>query len=252
MKEIKEATLLNHMRELRRRLLWIVIALFVSVVGGMFVTKPVILFIKSEPLIHDLALNVFSPSDAIGIWLKIGFIIGFTAALPFTMYQLWLFVRPGLHPNERRAAIRYIPYATLMFATGLVFAYYIVFPMAFTFTSGITKELGFQETYGISQYFSFLINIVFPVSLLFELPILIMFLTRLKLISPKLLGKFRKFAYLLLIIVATVITPPDLISDILVAIPLLLLFELSVLLSKIVYRKSARSEQKDEVPIVSY
>jgi len=204
---------------------------------GIFTTNKIFEFLKSEPPANAITLNVFSPWDAIGIWMKFSFIIALFISLPYSLYQIWAYVRPGLLSHERKATIRYIPYATVMFILGLLFAYYLVFPMAFYFTLNISRRMGLQETYGIAQYFSFMINILLPVALLFELPIIVMFLTKIKLINPKILKKIRKLAYLILITTATILTPPDFISDIIVSVPLILLFEISVLISNRIHLK---------------
>jgi len=129
---------------------------------------------------------------------------------------------------------------------GLAFGYFVVFKMAFLFTSAVTKNLQLQETYGITQYFSFMFNIILPLSLLFELPIVVMFLTKLRLLNPMRLRKMRRYAYLLLVVVATMITPPDATSAIIVAVPMIVLYEFSVFLSGIVYRKQLLQDQQWE------
>lgn len=139
-----------------------------------------------------------------------------------------------------------MPYVFLLFLIGLAFSYYVVFPMALSFTSSITEKMGLVETYGMKQYFSFLFGIVLPVSLLFELPLIIMFLTGLRILNPIRLRKMRRVAYFVLIFIAVVVTPPDFISDFLVMIPLLLLYEISVFLSGFVYRKQLAADAEVE------
>lgn len=236
--ETDNASLIEHLQELRNRFIWVIGVFLVSLIIGFFITNKIFEFLKSEPTAIAITLNVFSPSDGIGIWMKFSFTIALFISLPYSLYQLWAYVRPGLLSHERRATIRYIPYAIAMFIFGLLFAYYLVFPMAFYFTLNITRQMGLQETYGIAQYFSFMINILLPVALLFELPIIVMFLTRIKLINAKVLKKLRKLAYLILITAAAALTPPDIISDVLVAVPLILLFEISVYLSNRIYQNN--------------
>jgi sec-independent protein translocase protein TatC len=162
------------------------------------------------------------------------------------MFQLWAFVRPGLGKKEQRATLQFVPWALIMFLIGLAFSYFVVFPMAFLFTEKITFNLGLEQTYGVTQYFSFLFNILLPISLLFELPLVILFLSRIGILNPQMLRKMRKVAWFILILIGVMVTPPDFISDILVAVPLVLLYEVSVLLSRMAYGKRMKArEEKD-------
>lgn len=236
-------SLFEHLGELRRRVIYILIVLVVTMVGGLLVADPIFAYIISTKEASQITLHAFSLWDAIGYYMKIAFVVALVVTLPFTLYQLWAFVSPGLREVERKATLRYIPFVFVMFVIGLAFAYFVVFPLAFNFTTNMTRHLGLQETYGISQYFSFLLNILIPISLLFELPIVIMFLTRIRILNPKRLRKMRRVAYFALIFIGVTITPPDLISDSLVAIPLILLYEFSVFLSTAVYRKQLEEDR---------
>jgi sec-independent protein translocase protein TatC len=129
---------------------------------------------------------------------------------------------------------------------GLAFAYFVVFKMAFIFTSEISERLDIKETYGITQYFTFMFNILIPIGLIFELPIVIMFLTKLRILNPKRLHKLRRYAYMILVIVAAMITPPDLLSAVVVSVPMILLYEVSVWLSGVIYRKQLIKDQEWE------
>ncbi len=240
----KEMSLLDHLTELRRRLIIIIAVLFFGMILGLFVAQPVYQYLVSAETARNLVFHVFSFWDGIGLYMKIAMVVALALTLPCALFQLWAFVSPGLLPKERRAALRYIPFVFLMFIIGVLFAYYVVFPMALAFTSQVTRSMGLEETYGVVQYFTFMSNIVFPVAALFELPLVIMFLTTLRIVSPALLRKLRRIAYFVLVFIAVVVTPPDFISDILVAIPLLGLYELSVFLSSIVYRKQQEADRE--------
>ncbi len=242
----KTMSLIEHLGELRKRLIWCILVMVLSMIGGFFAARPIIDYLKSVPPASDVSWNAFSPWDAINVYMQIAFIIALAVSLPFIVYQIWAFVRPGLRPEEQRATIRYIPGAALLFLLGLAFAYYVVFPMAHYFTSNVTRSLNLTETYGIRQYFSFMFNIILPMALLFELPVIVMFLTKIRILNPHRLRKLRRYAYLLLVIVGTVITPPDVISDLLVAVPLILLYEFSVMLSAWIYRKQLAEDRARE------
>ncbi|MBM7568909.1 twin-arginine translocase subunit TatC [Paenibacillus sacheonensis] len=234
-------TFLSHLSELRSRI-WRILAVFLaSMGGGLYLSPKVLRYLKSVPPGSEMTWNVFSPWDGIRMYMTIAVVISLTVSLPFILYQLWGFVKMGLHPEERSAALRYVPYSVICFLTGLAFGYFVVFPMSFAFTSKITHSMHLVETYGVAQYFGFMCNIVIPLAAAFELPVVVMFLTKIGVLTPKGLRKMRRYAYLVLVVVASLISPPELISHLMVFIPLVLLYEISVLLSRAVYgrKKSA-------------
>jgi sec-independent protein translocase protein TatC len=238
----EEMTLVDHLGELRKRLIWIIAVLLVGMVAGLICAKPVIRFLKSIPPARDIGWNVFSPWDALKLYMNFGLVVGILITLPVALYHIWAFVKPGLRVEEQKASIIYIPAAVVLFLLGLAFGYFIVFPMAFYFTSSISKSLDINEMYGAAQYFSFMFNIIIPLSIVFELPMVVMFLTKLRILNPKRLHKFRRYAYMLMVVLATVITPPDAISAILVSLPLIVLYEFSVFLSGFIYRKQLQKD----------
>ncbi|WP_442951666.1 twin-arginine translocase subunit TatC [Paenibacillus sp. GYB003] len=239
------ASLVEHLTELRKRLIWVVAVLVVAMIGGFFAAKPIIVYLMhTEPASSIVSLNTFSPWDAIRLYMQFSFAIGLVVTLPFALTQIWLFVKPGLHEHEQKATLRYIPGAVLLFLLGLSFAYFVIFPMAFYFTSTVTKSLSLTETYGAAQYFSFMFNILIPMALLFELPVVVMFLTKLRILNPARLKKLRRYAYLVLVVIATFVTPPDFISDILVAVPMILLYEISIMLSAKIYKVQQEQDKQ--------
>lgn len=244
-------SLVDHLNELRTKVAWVLAVLVLSLIIGFIAAQPIILFLKSVPPASDIAWNVFSPWDSIRIYVNVAFVFAVVISLPFTLFQLWSFIKPGLRKEEQRASLLYIPFAFLLCLCGLAFGYFIVFPLAFFFTSMITGRLDLIETYGIAQYFSFMFNIILPLGLLFELPIVIMFLTKLRLLNPKLLIKFRRYAYFILLILSAMITPPDVISAVTVTIPMIILYEISLYLAKIVYRKQQEADTAREASFKS-
>ncbi|MFX3651032.1 MAG: twin-arginine translocase subunit TatC [Paenibacillus sp.] len=244
--QMEEMSMTEHLSELRKRLIYVLVIFVLGLIAGFFVADPVYQYLTKSDSAKGFVLHAFSFWDGIGIYMKIAGLFSLIITLPFTVYQIWKFVSPGLKPRERKATLKYVPYVFLLFLIGMAFSYYVIFPMALAFTTAITEKMGLVETYGMKQYFSFLFGIVLPVSLLFELPLLIMFLTGLRILNPIRLRKMRRVAYFVLIFIAVVITPPDFISDLLVMIPLLLLYEISVLLSAIVYRKQLVADEEIE------
>ncbi|OCT15651.1 twin arginine-targeting protein translocase TatC [Paenibacillus pectinilyticus] len=242
-------SLVEHLDELRTRIIRILIAIILTLLVGFAFAQKILLFLKQTPPATTITWHVFSPMDGIRIYMLIAFAISLTLTLPFILYQLWAFVKKGLTKEEQTATLRYIPYTCLCFLIGVAFGYFIVFPMCMKFTIGITENLGLTQTYGVSQYFSFMFNIILPLSLAFELPIVVMFLTKLRLLNPKLLHKVRRYAYLILIITASLISPPDLISHLMVAIPLFALYEISILLSRVVDNRHTKKSNSPHVEL---
>lgn len=238
--------LTDHLGELRKRIIFCLTVFVIGLIGGLFGSQPVFDYLVEAAPVKNLNLHAFSPWDAIGLYMKFAFLISFVAAIPFAMFQLWLFAKPALGEKEQKATLVYVPWALVMFLVGLAFSYFVVFPMAFLFTEKVTINLGLEETYGVSQYFSFLINILLPISLLFELPLVILFLSRIGILSPALLVRIRKIAWLILIAIGVMVTPPDVVSDLLVALPLVLLYEVSVILSKLAFGRRQRTLERQE------
>ncbi|GFN29803.1 twin-arginine translocase subunit TatC [Paenibacillus xylaniclasticus] len=238
--------LLEHLGELRRRIFWTLLVLVVGLGIGLYFAKPLYNFVIEDGPMNGVELHTFSLWDGISMYMKFAFLIALVLVLPFAFFQLWLFVKPALTQKEQRATLRYIPYALFLFLAGLSFSYFVIAPMAFNFTKSVSHSLGLIETYGVMQYISFLFNILIPISLLFELPLLIMFLTKLRILNPLRLRKLRRVAYFVMVLIGTTITPPDVISDILVSIPLILLYEASIFLSSTVYKKQLAVDEEWE------
>ena len=238
--------LTEHLGELRRRLIWILAVFAVGMVAGMAVAGPVINGLKQHGPAVDIAWNVFSPWDPVRVYMQLSLVVALFATLPVALYHIWSFVRPGLRPIEQRAALKFIPMAVLLFALGVVFAYMVVFPMVFYFATLLSTRMGLTETYGITQYFTFMFNIVIPIALFFELPIVVMFLTAIRLLNPSRLHKMRRYAYFILLVISAVITPPDIISAIVVMIPLVILYEISIVVSRLVYRRQIERDRAFE------
>lgn len=226
--------------------MYVLIVTLLGLIIGLLFADPVYNYLMKQEPVKGLTLHAMSLWDGIGLYMKFALVIALLIAIPFAFYQLWAFVKPGLRERERKALVTFVPLALFLFLIGLSFSYFVVFPMAFDFTTSVSKHLGLEETYGVIQYFTFLFNVVIPIALLFELPLLIMFLTFIRIVNPIRLRKMRRFAYLLLIVIGTFVTPPDFISDILVSVPLILLYEASVWMSSIVYRRQLAADAEFE------
>lgn len=232
-----QMTYIKHLSELVRRLTRVLILFVVLFIGAFFFADHILQYLKNDPAASQISWHAFHLTDAIRVYMQIAFIVALGLTIPFALYQLWGFAAPGLEEKERRPILLYLPAAILLFVLGVLFAYVILFPMVVEFLSAMAVNVGAEQKIGIAQYFGFLFNLILPFGLIFELPLVVMFLTRIGIINPKTMSKMRKISYLVLVVIATFVTPPDPISDILVAIPLILLFEISLLLSRLVYRK---------------
>lgn len=235
----------EHLNELRLRLIYIVVMFVLSTLVGFTFASDMIYYFKESALEQqNILLNVFSPMSAIMLYMKVTFVFALIIMFPFIFYQFWRFLSPGLNRKERKATMYYIPFSGLLFIVGLLFGYTIVFPLLFDFVLSFAEKLGFQQVIGAEEYFRTLFNLVVPLALFFELPIIVLFLTQLRILTPKRLSRYRKIAYLVLIITAGLLTPPDIISQIVISVPLIALFEISILLSSLIYRRQLRQDKE--------
>ena len=239
----KELTLIEHIDEIRKRLMVIVVFFVVAVVGSFFLAKPLIHFLQYSEEAKSLTLNAFTITDPIMIYLKVILFIAFLLTSPIILYQLWGFVSPGLYEPERKATLSYIPFTFFLFIGGIFFSYKVLFPYVINFMMLLSEDLGINQVIGINDYFNFLFQITIPFGIIFQLPIVLLFLTRLGMITPMLMVKVRKYAYFGLFTIAAFITPPDIFSHLIVTVPLFALYELSVMVSRIGYKKFLKSEE---------
>ncbi len=177
------------------------------------------------------------------IWTSItaGFIISF----PYVIYEFWKFVAPAMHDNERKNAKGFIFISSLLFFTGVLFGYYIVTPLSINFLGKYQVSEAVLNNFDIGSYISLVRASVIASGLIFELPIVIYFLTRVGIVTPEFLRKYRKYALVIVLILSAIITPPDIVSQIIVAIPVLILYEVSIFISKIIYKQEQRKLKKE-------
>ena len=172
------------------------------------------------------------------IWTAI--FAGFIIAFPYVIYQLWKFISPGMHPNERRHSRGFIIICSFLFFTGVLFGYYIVTPLSINFLANYSISEVVDNQIDISSYISLIRSAALASGLVFELPIIIYFLTKIGLVTPEFLKKYRKYALILVLVLSAIITPPDITSQVIVAIPILLLYEVSIIIARIVVRNQNR------------
>ncbi len=176
------------------------------------------------------------------LWTSI--LAGFIIAFPYILYEMWRFISPGLKPKERSSSRGFIIIASILFFIGVLFGYYIVTPLSINFLGTYQVSNQVHNDFDLSSYIALVRTSVLASGIIFELPILIYILTKLELVTPEFLKKYRKFALVIVLTVSAIITPPDIASQVIVAIPILILYEVSIFISKIVIKREAKKKKK--------
>ncbi|MCO4821219.1 MAG: twin-arginine translocase subunit TatC [Flavobacteriaceae bacterium] len=177
------------------------------------------------------------------IWTSI--YAGFILAFPYVIYQLWKFISPGMHINERRHSRGFIIICSLLFFTGVLFGYYIVTPLSINFLANYSISDLVDNQIDIGSYIGLVRSAAIASGLVFELPIIIYFLTKIGLVTPEFLKKYRKYALVIVLVLSAIITPPDIASQVIVAIPILILYQISIYISKVVIRNQKRKAKSN-------
>lgn len=238
--KVRDMDVVAHLSELRKRLMLTAFIFIVFFIVAFVYVKDIYSLFEQG---IDFKLTVTSPGDIIWIYLMISALIALVVTLPILALQIWLFIKPGLTKPERKASLGYIPAIFILFLIGLVFGYLMFIKLILPFLLSL-NDGAFNELFTVERYFRFMSRLVIPFALLFEIPIIIMFLTSLGILTPDFLRKTRKYAYLILLVVGALVTPPDIILQLTVAIPLFLLYEISIYLSVIVYRKKQKRHEE--------
>ena len=226
-----EMTLLEHLNELRQRLIKVVIALLIGTLAGMLIT-PYVLQTLVAPLGDQVPLAI-SPTEAPAVFFKVALIIGVVIAMPVIMYQVFQFASPGLESQERRYILIGAPAASLSFAAGVVFAAMVLLPAAIPFLKGFLSEI-VEQRYSIDRYMSFVSNMLLWAGLVFETPLVMYFLAKLGVVTTEGFAKARRVVIVAAAAGAAVVTPTtDPVNMLLVMGPFMLLYELGILLSRL-------------------
>jgi sec-independent protein translocase protein TatC len=246
-----EMTFLEHLEDLRKRLFYSFIALFVVIIPAWFFSKD-IYNVLALPVTRYLPENTklaFTTLTApFMLYIKVSFLTAIFVTSPFIFLQLWYFVAPGLYRKEKKYVVPFVLFTTFFFALGAVFAYFIVFPWACRFF--LTMGADFQPVITVDKYFSLALRVLLGIAIVFELPTLVFFLSRMGLITARWMVKNFKYAVLVVFIIAAVITPtPDMITQSIIAFPMLALYGLSILIAFFSgkRREKKRSEREEEL-----
>jgi len=216
-------TFLEHLEELRKRILYSLVALCVAAFAGFFFSQRVIdLLTRPVPSLVFLA-----PAEAFVVQLKVALVVGAFLAAPVLFYEFWRFVRPALMSHEVKYVTWAVVISSVLFAAGVAFAYLVVVPLAMRFLLSFqTPKL--QAMISISEYVGTVGAFLFACGIVFQLPVIMFFLTKLGVVTPRLLWKNQRAAIVIIAIAAAILSPPDVFSMVLMGIPLLILFELSI------------------------
>ncbi|NQT09657.1 MAG: twin-arginine translocase subunit TatC [Desulfobacteraceae bacterium] len=244
--ETEKIPFTGHLEELRKRL----VACFIAIGIGFVVSygfKEKLFDILSHPLISvmgaDEKLIFTGLPEAFFTYLKVAFLSGFMLAAPVVLYQFWMFVAPGLYQKERRFLVPIVFLSSVFFVGGALFGYFIVFPFGFKFFLGFASET-IKPLPSMREYLSFSAKLLLAFGLVFELPLIITFLAKLGIVSVEFLKKNRKYALLLFFVGAAILTPPDVVTQIMMALPLMLLYEISIIGARVFGKKKAKESEK--------
>ena len=243
---ISRLTLLQHVAELRKRLLWSIAIMLSGMVVCYFFVDRIYDFLVA-PLAramgpHDSHRLIYTGlTEAFFTSLKVTFFAGVFLTFPFLLWQVWLFTAPGLYQRERRAFLPFLIATPVLFFMGGACLYYLVLPMAWPFflsfqTTPVETALPIQLEARVSEYLNLIMTLIFSFGFCFELPVFLALLGKADLVTAEDLSKYRRYAIVLIFIVAAILTPPDILSQILLATPLLILYELSIFLVRYVQK----------------
>ncbi|WP_242086097.1 twin-arginine translocase subunit TatC [Aestuariivivens sediminis] len=269
-KNINEMSFLDHLEDLRWHLIRIVTAVVIvgtlAFIFSRFIFDDIIfapkdmdfptyrMLCKAAQFIHvdttfcaDKIPMIIQNRTMAGqfsadIWTAI--LAGFIISFPYVIYQLWRFISPGLHDNERKHSRGFIIISSLLFFIGVLFGYYIITPLSINFLANYSVSSVVDNQIDISSYIALVRSSALASGLIFELPIIVYFLTKIGLVTPEVLRTYRKYALVIVLVLSAIITPPDIASQVIVAIPILILYQVSIYISKLVVRNERKKAKK--------
>jgi len=239
---------LGHLEELRRRLVICAIAVGIGFIISYVFAKQLFSYLilpLTKVLPDDSRLIFTNLPDMFIAYIKVALVAGIILAIPIIFYQLWMFLAPALYQKEKRYIIPFVLFSSILFVAGSLFGYLVVFPYGFKFFVSFATE-DIQALPSVKQYFSFAIRLLLAFGIVFEMPIVVLFLTKIGLITPDSMKKFRKFAILCSFILSAILTPPDVATQLMMALPIIILYEISIFLSKAMYRKKEEKSETEE------
>ncbi len=244
-----EDTFISHLVELRDRLLRAILAVLI-VFLCLFPWAKDLYSLLAQPLLAVLPNNgQMIATDVVGVFLvpmKVALLVAFVIALPYVLYQVWAFVAPGLYAHEKRLVVPLIVSSTLLFIAGMAFAYFLVFPVVFKFMASIAPE-GVAWMTDIEKYLSFALTMFVAFGVTFEVPVAVVLLVRMNIVGVDKLREIRPYVIVGAFVIGAVFTPPDVISQLMLALPLWVLYELGIVCASMISRPVKDDEAAPEV-----
>lgn len=243
-----EMTFLEHLEELRWRIIKSAVGVIIGgIVVGIFINFIVenILLLPATKTIPPIKLQNIKPFGQFTLYMEIILIGGVIVSIPNIILQIWKFIEPGLKQSERKYIGSIVIFSSVCFLSGIVFAYFVILPTALEFLSSFGSSI-INNNIAVDEYFSFIISTMLAAGIVFELPMVSFFLSKIGILKPEFMRKYRKHAVVLILIVAAILTPsPDITSQLLLGIPLVILYEISILICKF-SQKKVSSEVTEE------
>ena len=242
----KEMGFLDHLEELRWRIIYSMIGIVVGAIGLWFFIDPLMEHVLLKPAVqYKLELQNLRPFGQVFLYMQVALFGGVIVSIPNTIYHIWKFIAPGLYPSERKYITLIVVFTSLCFLMGVAFAYLFILPAALSFFANFgTTDI--QNIISIEYYFEFVLTLMIGAGAIFELPMLSFFLSRLGIVTPKLMRKYWRHAMVVSFVVAALISPgPDPFSMMLMAIPLVFLYEISILISKLSQKKKKKARNAE-------
>jgi len=236
MKSKAEETTVEHLTELRKVVIKSSVFFVITFVGILYYMPKILPLLTNE-----YKVVLLGPLDVVRFYTGVGGALGLGLTAPFFGFQLWKFIKPALAPTESKIALSFIPFILISFVTGIAFGYFVVFQILFDFLMRIGAS-SFEMMVTAREYFSFMLISTLSLGLLFEIPMVMVFLTSLGVVSPDKLKQSRKYSYILLGLISALITPPDFMSQLIVLVPLVVLYEFGVILSTYSYKNKLKRE----------
>ncbi len=227
---------IKYINELRSRIISVFVVFFLMLVLGSLVSSKFVEFFLSSNLPENVSLVALNPYENIMVFLNVMFFIALTITIPFALYNIIMFIKPGLKKNESRYAISIPVIALFLFLFGALFGYWLNREIIVPFLSQLTVGVGIANLWSISYYFKFIIYFSILFGLMFQLPLVIYFLVKLGVLTPEQIGRYRRHIIVILLVIAGIATPPDLLSMVVMVLPLYVLFELSLFFARFVKR----------------
>ncbi len=242
----KSMTLSGHLRELRNRIVICLCFLVVSFLVGLHFAPDFVSVLTDIGKAYGYTYVYLSPQELLMQYFSVALLVGVCITLPVILYHVWAFIQPGLKKNENTLFLAALFFGLVCFVIGIIFAYKVMMPFMLRFLIDVSRGSDITASISVQNYMSFLLTIFMIFGIVFEMPVVTVLLTQMGLLKVSWMKKGTKFVIVLIFFVAAVITPPDIVSQIMVAVPMIGLYELSILLSSILLRVRRKNRTQDE------